>query len=537
MIRLNYVSPDYGDRTATFNGAVVRFGTDLQVEVRLRAGREPTVARVHGEFVFSNGACLLVANDASTRIWLNGELVTRAKITGGERIRVGSQQGPEIRVLEVALNPPAPEPEEEDRTVSLTQEQLAALHRPKPSAEAPLKSKPSQPANAKSSASRVSAPRVSSPVLAPPPVPKSTSGRKPHKEVQQWLLAAEKEIQRRREATDGDHSGHTMVIMARAMTGLRQAAEGRTQRWRKILGVVALTSVVVVGLLVAVIGWQQKRIASLVREKAAIDVKIADVQEQMAQETDEGKLAELEGQLLHLVGSAKEKVVQVRKTNQRASAELEAPADQLEADIRTLLRSFNAETYAIPPIFKRTLGRMVAELAASSNLRNNFAQKEKYWPAIEEALRARELPVELGYITFTESRFDPSVTNGKSGAAGMWQFMPATGRECGLVVTPKRDERYNPERSSQAAACYLSKLLIEFGQESFMLVLASYNRGENGVRSALHRIAREPGGFKKRDFWHLYRLKLLPEETRDYVPRVMAAAIVFENPERYRPKN
>ena len=61
-----------------------------------------------------------------------------------------------------------------------------------------------------------------------------------------------------------------------------------------------------------------------------------------------------------------------------------------------------------------------------------------------------------------------------------------------------------------------------------MLAMASYNRGEAGVRRVLHQIARELGGFRKekRDFWHLYRMKKLPEETREYVPKVLAAAIV-----------
>jgi hypothetical protein len=65
--------------------------------------------------------------------------------------------------------------------------------------------------------------------------------------------------------------------------------------------------------------------------------------------------------------------------------------------------------------------------------------------------------------------------------------------------------------------------------------MASYNRGENGVRRVLRQVAEEPGGFKraKRNFWHLYRLKLLPPETREYVPRVFAAALVCTYPESY----
>jgi peptidoglycan lytic transglycosylase D len=68
-----------------------------------------------------------------------------------------------------------------------------------------------------------------------------------------------------------------------------------------------------------------------------------------------------------------------------------------------------------------------------------------------------------------------------------------------------------------------------------MLAMASYNRGENAVRGVLHKIARTPGGFKKqnRDFWHLYRMKLLPSETMEYVPKILAAAVICSNPQRY----
>jgi hypothetical protein len=68
-----------------------------------------------------------------------------------------------------------------------------------------------------------------------------------------------------------------------------------------------------------------------------------------------------------------------------------------------------------------------------------------------------------------------------------------------------------------------------------MLAMASYNRGEAGVRRVLHQVAQEPGGFRKekRDFWHLYRLKKLPEETMEYVPQILAAAIICNDPKKY----
>jgi membrane-bound lytic murein transglycosylase D len=140
----------------------------------------------------------------------------------------------------------------------------------------------------------------------------------------------------------------------------------------------------------------------------------------------------------------------------------------------------------------------------------------------------------MAYIAWVESGFDPKAQS-PAGATGLWQMTTSTAQSLGLSVGAGVDERLDPERQTKAAALHLARLLSEFGEDSFMLVLASYNRGENGVRRALRQVAQDPGGFRKdkRDFWHLYRLKLLPEETREYVPRVLAAAIVASNARKY----
>ena len=92
------------------------------------------------------------------------------------------------------------------------------------------------------------------------------------------------------------------------------------------------------------------------------------------------------------------------------------------------------------------------------------------------------------------------------------------------------DDRIDPGKLTPAAAKYLYNLLSEFGSDSFMLAIASYNKGENGMRKVLHEV-----GFRKdqRDFWHLYRLKKLPEETMEYVPQILAAAIICNDPKKY----
>jgi membrane-bound lytic murein transglycosylase D len=148
------------------------------------------------------------------------------------------------------------------------------------------------------------------------------------------------------------------------------------------------------------------------------------------------------------------------------------------------------------------------------------------------------LPEEMAHIAWVESGFDPAAQS-PAGALGLWQMTSTTAQSLGLTVGGGIDERLDPDKQTKAAATYLARLLSEFGEDSFMLALASYNRGENGVRRTLRQLAQDPGGFRKdkRDFWHLYRLKLLPEETREYVPRVLAAAIVSGNPQKYGLRN
>ena len=117
----------------------------------------------------------------------------------------------------------------------------------------------------------------------------------------------------------------------------------------------------------------------------------------------------------------------------------------------------------------------------------------------------------------------------------MWQFMPVTAREYRLQVDendPRRDERTNIERSTAAAADYFSTLLRDQGPEYFMLVLASYNRGHNAVDRAKQKID-DPMLPATRKYWYLVEHDLLPEETKNYVPRIFAVRLIAEAPERF----
>ena len=142
-----------------------------------------------------------------------------------------------------------------------------------------------------------------------------------------------------------------------------------------------------------------------------------------------------------------------------------------------------------------------------------------YMPIFEQALEREQLPLELKYLPVIESALDPNAVS-RAGAAGLWQFMVATGKGLGLEVNSLVDERRDPYRSSDAAAKYLKSLFNIYGDWS--LALAAYNCGPGNVNKALTRAGNSE---KTKDFWDIYAY--LPRETRGYVPAFIAANYVM----------
>jgi hypothetical protein len=140
-------------------------------------------------------------------------------------------------------------------------------------------------------------------------------------------------------------------------------------------------------------------------------------------------------------------------------------------------------------------------------------------PMIEEKLAAAGLPDDLKYLAMIESDLRWSVASPAS-AEGLWQIVPDTARRLGLTVNRYLDQRRDPPLATDAAIRYLRELHAEFGD--WFLAVAAYNAGENRIRDALE----EQG---ERGYFELY----LPRETRRYVPRILAAKLVYEHPEHY----
>ena len=141
---------------------------------------------------------------------------------------------------------------------------------------------------------------------------------------------------------------------------------------------------------------------------------------------------------------------------------------------------------------------------------------ELYFPLFEQKLSAYHLPLELKYLPIVESALNPKATS-RSGAGGLWQFMPATGKGYGLKVNSFIDERNDPYLATEAACQYLSKLYAIYGDWS--LSLAAYNAGQGTVTKAIRR----SGG--KKDYWSIR--PFLPKETQNYVPAFIAVNYVM----------
>src|SRR5437667_4935009 len=142
---------------------------------------------------------------------------------------------------------------------------------------------------------------------------------------------------------------------------------------------------------------------------------------------------------------------------------------------------------------------------------------------IQKVLRQEVVAQELIDLAQAESGFHPLAVS-RVGARGMWQFMGSRARGYGLQRSWWVDERQDPEKATHAAARHLKDLYNQFGD--WYLAMAAYNSGPGTVQQAVRRT-----GYA--DFWELYRRNVLPKETRNYVPIIVAVTIMAKNPEQY----
>lgn len=175
-----------------------------------------------------------------------------------------------------------------------------------------------------------------------------------------------------------------------------------------------------------------------------------------------------------------------------------------------------------PPVFQFinffTSGR------GRSTMLAGLQRSGRYRQMVEKIFKEEGVPLDMMWLAQAESVWKPNALS-RAAAKGIWQFVPSTGSRYGLVQTGWVDERSHPEKSTRAAARYL-KWLNEHFAGDWLLAMAAYNSGENRVDNAVAKC-----GYA--DFWELYTRGLLPQETRNYVPIILAITIINKNQHRY----
>lgn len=153
-----------------------------------------------------------------------------------------------------------------------------------------------------------------------------------------------------------------------------------------------------------------------------------------------------------------------------------------------------------------------------------LSRSSRYIPMMKEILKREGMPEDLVYVAMIESGFHMNARSWAN-AVGPWQFISGTGRRYSLRIDQWTDERKDPVKATTAAALYLKELYSIFNGDWY-LATAGYNAGENKILRAIDR-------YNTNDFWEISRGSYLKRETKEYVPKLLAAAIIAKDPARY----
>jgi hypothetical protein len=323
-------------------------------------------------------------------------------------------------------------------------------------------------------------------------------------------------VEQSRRARARGYADQTMTIMRDAMN----RALRHTGRRHRLL-IVALGGLVVA--VSALGGW---RVTELSHEKQAIDRRIQDVEARLQQAQNTGEADRLMTQL----DSYEDEGEQLqRRLFYRFGGH--AP-DFVTNEIRVLMAEFGSEVYSVPPEFTERANHYIQQYQGADRglIERVLGESARQIKLVRRVLEENHLPPDLAYVPLVESALEDNQS--EAGAAGIWQFTPATAKAYGLRVDNEVDERKDVLRATRAACRYLRELILDFGSgSSVMLALAAYDLGPGKVKQAILKNVQDP--IKQRNFWYLYRTRSLPPETREYVPKVMAAIIIGRNPQHF----
>jgi membrane-bound lytic murein transglycosylase D len=506
-------------------------GRGMQATLHVDSGR---VSRIHAEVVFEDGGWVLRDAGSTNGTYFDGERIESVPLEGDMVVRLG-REGP---TLYLSVDPP-------DRQASsgrnTTEAEVVApfLKGFGEEDEGDDTSPERQGRDFREERTGVGGAASSS---VPPAASEAESSDDP---------SVSQVIRRYFNAEDDGTAGDRTRMIRQAYQQV-QAEQKRT--YGGIIGIVALLLVVSLGFAI----WQQIRVERLEQTAQGLfyEMKEQDLATaQLRLVAEETGNADLQAQLDDL------------EERRRRQAELyEGYIEELgvyrslseeEREIYRVARIFNESEFAIPAGFVREVKEVIRQWQSSSRFENAILRAEQngYTPIIVRTMQEYGLPPEFFYLAMQESNFNECAVGPETRwgiAKGMWQFIPPTGQAYGLSIGPRSemrvcdelDDRHDFAKSTDAAARYLMNIYTELAQASGLLVMASYNWGEHRVSSKLDRLPETPLELvrqdlqdvpenpQQRNYWRFlseYRDRM-PDETKNYVLHIFAAAVIGHNP-------
>ncbi len=199
---------------------------------------------------------------------------------------------------------------------------------------------------------------------------------------------------------------------------------------------------------------------------------------------------------------------------------------QFRKDLRAPIRQvYSPPVFDFPVTYNHQVKNWIHffQTRGKHSFRKWLERSGRYAPYIQKQLAKNNIPQDLLYVAMIESGFTPRAKS-PAGAVGIWQFIAPTAKRYGLKVNSWIDERRNFTKATGAAIRYKKDLYRMF--ESWHLVSASYNTGENRIRRLIKK-------HKTNSFWELADMKTIPEETINYVPKIIAATLIAKSPALY----
>jgi hypothetical protein len=503
-------------------------GRGMQATLHVDSGR---VSRIHAEATFEGGRWVLRDAGSTNGTYFDGERIDTVPLEGSMVVRLG-REGPAVYFDVEATKEEGPSGgllAEGD----LQREGFEALNTANDD-NTSLQQPSAVPQTPHTEADRV----------APPPSAGGGHTADADPSVSQV-------IKRYFDADDDAPAGDRTRMIRQAYQKV-QAEQKRT--YAGIIGGVAILLIAALAFAI----WQQIRVERLESsaQELFFEMKEQDLSTaQLRMVAEETGNADLEAQLEGLT------------ERRRRQAELyEGYIEELgiyrslspeEREIYRVARIFNESEFSMPAGFVREVKEVIREWQSSSRFEDAIQRAERngYTGTIVRTLQEYGLPPEFFYLALQESNFDPCISGPETRwgiAKGMWQFIPTTGRAYGLSTGPRvdlrvcddLDERHDFAKSTDAAARYLLYIYTHLAQASGLLVMASYNWGEHRVAPKLDRLPETPlelvrldiegvpANPQQRNYWRFlneYRDRM-PEQTKDYVLHIFAAAVIGQNP-------